>query len=221
MKLAETIIRRKKTVVVIWAIAFIALTPLIINYSHFISYSISSSSLTNTESGKAQSILSSLSPQNSSLIVVVQTSSEESQAQIANSSIAFQNSPNLKTLPYYANSTSAFSAYASFLDSVLSSNTISAIRTFYGNFSSLSTEIYSFPSAFLGNWSASGYTQSSISQTASRSGFSSSSSYESSFVNALNKTFAFQTSMSGAVRVQSAIQGVASESFGTDRKSVV
>jgi RND superfamily putative drug exporter len=214
MKMAETIIRRKKTVVVIWAIAFLALTPLILNYSHFINYSISSNSLSNTESGRAQSILSTLSRQNSSLIVVLQPTSGESIAQLANQSLTFQNSLDSKILPYYANSTSAFSSYASFLDSVLSPSTITTIRTFYGNFSSLSTQIYTFPSAFLGNWSASGYTQNSIAQAASRSGYNYSNNYESAFISALNKTFSSQSSMSGSARIQNATQTAALATFG-------
>ena len=171
MKLAETVIRRKKMVVVIWALIFLALTPLILNYSQYINYSVSSSNLSSSESARAQNLLSQVSQQNSSLLVVVQPGGGESSAQIASKTLAFQESLNSTKLPFHSSSTSAFSAYANFLDGVLTANQTSAIKGFYENFTTLSSQIYLFPAAFLGNWSQSGYSQNSIAQAASMTGY--------------------------------------------------
>jgi RND superfamily putative drug exporter len=184
------------------------------NYGHFINYSVSSNSLSNTESGKAQSILSTIAQQNSSLIVVVQPSPGESIAQLANTSLAFQNSLNQRTIPFYESSNSAFSSYANFLNDVLSPEAISTIRDFYANFSSVSALIYYFPSIFLSQWAGDGYSQSSIAQAATASGYSFSNNYESRFITALNDTFGSQSSMNGPARVQSAVGTAALATFG-------
>jgi putative drug exporter of the RND superfamily len=214
MKYAETVIRRKKLVVVIWALIFLALTPLILNYSHYINYSISSNSLSSSESAKAQNLLSQVSQQNSSLIVVVQPSAGESLAEAANKTLAFQGLLNFTRPPFYSSSNSPFSAYASFLDSILPSNLTSEIREFYKNFTSLSNQVYLFPAAFLGNWSQSGYSQISILHTASMAGYNYSNPYESMFINVLNQSFSGQSLTGAAERVQNATQEAAVASFG-------
>ena len=117
MRISEGIVRRKKIVVLVWALALVAMVPAIMNYSHFVSYSTASGSTSNSESAKAQAILSSLSPQNSSLIVVVQ--SNQSSAKLANRTLGFQAALANAEVPYYSSSSSAFSAYAQFLDSNL------------------------------------------------------------------------------------------------------
>lgn len=188
MDFASIILKRKKTVVLIWAIAFLSLTPLILNYSHFINYSISSNSLTNTESGRAQGLLSSVSPQNSSLIVVVQSKSGESLGDLANRSLAFQEDLGNGFLPYYSSSSSAFSGYDSFLDQVLSANVTALIRETYSDFSELSAKAYTFPSAFLSTWSQEGYSAHSIANAASNAGYNESNPYETAFLNALNRS---------------------------------
>ena len=214
MSLTEKIIRRKRIVVIIWAVVFLAFTPLIMNYSHYISYSISSVSLSNTESGRAQTIVSSLSQQNSSLIVVIQPHPNETVSQLADQSMAFQKSLNSSILPFYATSSSAFSAYAVFLNSIISSQTVAMIQSFYENFSSISNQIYSFPSSFLGNWSSNGFTQGTISLSAANSGYDPSNSYESNFIAALNRSFDSQTLIDAAARVQNAAQLAALATFG-------
>ncbi len=220
VKLAEAVIRRKKIVVVIWALVFLALTPLILNYSQYINYSVSSSSLSSSESARAQNLLSQVSQQNSSLLVVVQSGAGESPAQIANKTLAFQESLNSTKLPFYSSSTSAFSAYANFLDGVLTANQTSTIKGFYENFTSLSSQIYSFPVVFLGNWSQSGYSQNSIAHAASIAGYNYSNPYESIFINALNKTFSYQSVPNGPERVQNATQAAAIAFFGKSNQLV-
>jgi len=206
------VVRRKKLVIVIWAIAFLALTPLILNYSHYISYSVNTSSLSNTESAKAQDIMSTKSQQNSSLVVVItQTPGEQQSTRaLANQTLAFQRALNSASVsPFYSSSESTFSAYAKFLNGILGGNASAAIRNTYSNFSTLTTQVYSFPSAFLGNWSQAGYTQESISQTAAKSGYNTSIPYESIFIKALNQSFVAGSETSGPLRVQNATQAAA------------
>ena len=110
-------IRRKKLVILVWVLALLAAVPAIMDYSHFVSYSTATGSTAASESAKAQAILSSLSPQNSSLIVVVQTS-VNSQS-VANETLQFQKALAQERIPFFSSSASAFSEYASFLDSVM------------------------------------------------------------------------------------------------------
>ena len=117
MKITEGIIRRKKLVVLVWAVALLSLTPAIMNYSHFVSYSTGSGSTSNSESAKAQAILASLSPQNSSLIIVVDAN--QSLASLANKTLQFQGALANAKVPFVTSSTSAFSTYAKLLDATM------------------------------------------------------------------------------------------------------
>ena len=117
MKISEGVIRRRKLVVLAWVVAICALVPAIMNYSHFVSYSTGTGSTSGSESAKAQAVLSSLSPQNSSLTVVV--ASTQDAATLANETLAFQAALGNAKIPYFSSSSSAFSTYASFLDQVM------------------------------------------------------------------------------------------------------
>ena len=101
----------------VWVLALVAMVPAILNYSHFISYSSNSGSTGDSESSKAQAVLSDLSPQNSSLIVVIESS--QSPAVLANRTLQFQNALTMAKTPFFSSSSSAFSAYAQFLDSAM------------------------------------------------------------------------------------------------------
>jgi RND superfamily putative drug exporter len=214
MGFAETVIRRKKTVIFVWAIIFLALTPLILNYSHYIDYSINTNSLSNSESSKAQAILSQISRQNSSLLVVVQPRAGENSSEIANKTLAFQEALVSNKLPYYSSSNSSYSDYANFLDSVLTAGRVNATRGFYENFTFLSSQVYSFPNAFLANWSKTGYTQNSITRAATNAGYNYSNPYDSIFVNALNQSFINNAQESAIERIQNATAQAAIASFG-------
>jgi RND superfamily putative drug exporter len=107
-------------VVIVWAIVFVALAPLMLNYSHFISYSTSSSALSSSESSRAQAILSGLSPQNSSLIVVIQ--SGQSSARLGAEVLQLQSALASQRIPFYSSSSSAFSSYAQYLDTIQGGN---------------------------------------------------------------------------------------------------
>jgi putative drug exporter of the RND superfamily len=117
LQFAEGVIRRKKLVILVWVLALLSMVPAALNYSHFVSYSTATSSTDSSESGKAQAILSSLSPENSSLIVVVQP--DQSFAGLANRTLQFQSALVHAKIPFLSSSTSAFSDYATFLDSVM------------------------------------------------------------------------------------------------------
>ncbi len=117
MRLSEGVIRRKRLVILVWVVALVAMVPAILDYSHFVSYSTSSSSTANSESGRAQAILSNLSPQNSSLIVVVGTN--QSSTDLGNRTLQFQRALAEAKVPFLSSSSSAFSTYARFLDSVM------------------------------------------------------------------------------------------------------
>lgn len=116
MELSGVIVRRRRLVIAAWALAFIGMTPLILNYSHYVNYSSSSSALSNSESAKANDILAALSPQNSTLIVVVQTNT--TQVQTGGAILKFQSELASMKIPFVTGSTSAFSNYEAYLDSI-------------------------------------------------------------------------------------------------------
>ncbi len=212
MKISGFVVHRKKTVIIIWVIVLLALTPLLLSYGQYISYSESPKSLTNSESGKAQQVLSTLAPSNSILTVVFQPGAGESIGKIESQTLAFQKALNASGIPFYSGSSSAFSSYEKFLDGVLTNTTVLSIRDTYYNFSELSTQVYSFPSAFLGNWSQSAFSQGSINQTATRAAYDG-SDYESLFLKDLNQTYSASASLSPTERVQNATATAAIPSF--------
>ena len=112
MRLSETILKRRRLVVLVWVVTFLAATPAILNYSHFISYSQSSSAISSSESSKAQAALAGLSPQNSTLVVVVK--SNASAVETGGDILKFQSALASKHIPYFTTSTSAFSEFANF-----------------------------------------------------------------------------------------------------------
>ena len=114
MKISEGIIRRKKLVVLVWGLVLVSMVPAVMNYTHFVSYSTGSGSASSSESSKAQAILSGVPQQNSSLIVVVQSS--QGSAFIANKALQFQQAIAKAHIPFVTSSVSAFSTYARLLD---------------------------------------------------------------------------------------------------------
>jgi len=126
MRLSETVVNRRRLVVLVWALAFLAATPAILNYSHFISYSQSSSAISSSESSKAQAALAGLSPQNSTLVVVVKSSG--SAVETGDNILEFQSDLASKHLAYFTTSTSAFSEYANFLEAVQGESGLSYVE---------------------------------------------------------------------------------------------
>ncbi|MCL5017938.1 MAG: MMPL family transporter [Candidatus Parvarchaeota archaeon] len=68
------ILEHKKIIIAIWLIVLVASIPAIMSYSHYINYSSSTSSVINSESANAQSILNSYKQQNQSLTIFVNSS---------------------------------------------------------------------------------------------------------------------------------------------------
>lgn len=212
MRISDFVIQRKKTVIVIWILVFLALSPLLLNYGQFISYSVIPKSLTDSESEKAQAILSSeLSLSNSTLIVEFQPGGVLTADQIVNETLAFQRTLNSSSIPFYSGSISAPTAYQKFLEEVLTPSVVNGILETYYNFTQLATEVYSFPSSFLGNWSQYDYSQLSISLAAARAYYNG-SSYEASFLKDLNQTYSLD-SLTPMERVQNATGMAAISSF--------
>ena len=222
MDLPSLIRKRKKTVILVWAIIFIVLAPLMVSYGKFVSYSISSSALSNTESGKAQAVLTSFSPSNSSLTVVVPidaSSANNNFESLVNSTLQFQNAVNSSGITNFFGTKSAFSDYEQFLDEILTPNTGLILNT-YGNISLLSSEVYSFPSRFIGNWSTSGYSQASINATALKAQETSdNSTYVALFLASLNSSYATSPSLDPAIRVQNSTEMAAAITFSSQQQN--
>lgn len=178
--------KRRLLVIVVWAVAFLAATPALMGYSHFISYSNSSTSNPNAESQIASNILSNSSRQNSTLFLVVQENPYTVHG-IANSTLAFQNAISKGAIANYSSSDSPYSAYEAFLNTALSARAQSLVSA-YENMSLASMQIYSFPAAFLINWSSLSYNSSLVQKAADVSGLNSSNAYQAAFVSALNLT---------------------------------
>ena len=196
--------KRKKTVVVLWAIVFLALVPVLLNYTQYIGYSITPGSISSSESARAQRILSTVSSSNSTLVVVFQPTSNESREQIMNETLTFQEALAQSHVPYLSASTSAFSDYKEFLKQVITTKLVSGVKNTYDNFSLLGLKVYDFPSTFLSNWNRFGSTQESIQQAAAASSYNG-SKYESLFLQDLNDTFQnLPIDSPATVRVQNA-----------------
>lgn len=222
MDFPSLIRKRKKTIVLVWAIIFIALAPLMLTYGKFVSYSISSSALSNTESGKAQTVLASFTPFNSSLTVVVPINNSQANQNfesLVNSTLQFQNAVNSSAIPNLLNTKSAFSDYQQFLDEILEPNAGSILST-YGNISLFSNQVYSFPSRFIGNWSTSGYAQSAINATATKAQETTdNTTYIALFLANLNLSYTTSPTLDPATRVQNATEAAAAISFGADQQN--
>ena len=188
VRLHNIVLKRRLLVIIVWAVVFLAVTPALMNYSHFISYSNSATSNPNAESQIASNILANSSKQNSTLFLVVQENPYSSSG-IANNTLDFQAALNNRPVSNYSASDSPYSAYAAFLNSALSGRAQSLLSS-YENISLASSEIYSFPAAFLGNWSNLSYNSSLIYTAASSSEFNVSNNYQNNFISGLNSTIA-------------------------------
>jgi putative drug exporter of the RND superfamily len=208
MRVSEFVVQRKKTVIVFWTIAFLALTPLLLNYGQHISYSVTPESLSNSESARAQQLLSPVAPSNSTLVVVFQPSKGEPMSEIENRTVSFQKALNASDIPFFSGSSSVFSTYEKFLGEVLTGEVVSGMRVTYSNFTTLATKVYSFPNSVLGNWSQYGYTRDSIRQAATKASYDG-SGYESLFLTDLNQTFSVDPSLNPAEKIQNATASAA------------
>ncbi len=186
MKLQKLIIKRRLLVVLVWAVILLASTPAIMGYTHFISYSNSSSTNNASESQVASNILSNASKGNSSLLLFV-SSNPYNNSSLASSTLKFQNALENVSIVNLSTSTSPYSAYESFLNSVLV-NQSSSITNSYYSLKNASISLYGFPFQFLANWSKLGNNSSQVNAAATASGLNISNAYETAFVDTVNST---------------------------------
>jgi len=128
-RIVNSAISHKKLVVILWVVGIILLTPVIVSYTNYVSYSSATSVSSHFESTKASDILSKINPQNSSLTVVISVPSADNLS-IANSTLNFQDKISNSSIKYVSTTESAFSAYASFLNGI------------YGKYSHLINQTY-------------------------------------------------------------------------------
>ncbi len=183
MAISDLLIRRKKTVILIWVIVLVASTPAILGYSHFISYNTSSSTTANTESAVASRIISNSLPQNESLIIVISGNPYASTG-IANSTLKMELAISTAGISNITGSDSPFSAYSTYIDNILNGSS-AEIRSVYSAMQNASNAVFSFPSSFLAAWASYDFNSSLIYTAAQDAGFNG-SSYESAFISEVN-----------------------------------
>jgi len=180
MNIPKWLIKHSKAVIIIWIVAALAAVPAVMSYSHYLSYSNSVSTSSNSESQRAQDILSSQFPQNQSLTLVV--NKNPFMSGVAATTISLQEKLQDSGIKNLSNTSSPFSQYATLINDEVGSYR-SAMTSLYSNFNSSAFQVYSFPSAFMANYSSS----STVWQIAEKSGYNG-SNYEKDFLSAFNKT---------------------------------
>lgn len=194
-----------------WFIAMLISFPAILYYTKFIDYSSQQSALPNSESARAQSILSGSVGQNDTLIVAINISGISLQT-LANKTLSFQNAVMDKKIPFVSQTESVYTSYAKFIDKAIYNYT-GLIKNTYYNLTYLSEEIYSFPGAFLAAWKDSNYSSASINESAYAAGYNG-SGYEESFLKVLESVAASNLTNNPSGIVQSSILATAPIFYG-------
>ncbi len=116
MNISRILTKRRIVIILVWAVILLALIPAYTGYSHFIDYSTSSSSSAHSESGTAQNIINSKFPDNSSLIVAVNTSGVNPEsAAFSEKILNYQNNISRLNLKDFSSTSSIYSVYESIL----------------------------------------------------------------------------------------------------------
>lgn len=186
MNLAKSIIRRKYAVIAVWVIAILAMTPAVMDYSHYIQYSNQVSSNIKSESSQVSNIIEKAKLSNSTLFILI-TKNPYNSTLIANRTLDMQAAISSAGLRNLSSTSSPFSAYASFIDKIIKNNATS-ISSIYNSTMDNATRMYSFPAAFYRNWSSFSYRYDDIYSAAVLSGYESSNNYEKNFIQELNTT---------------------------------
>ncbi len=207
MKVSGFIIRRKKTVIILWAVLILAATPAILGYSHYITYSSAGAVNPNSESQIASQILEKSHTTNSSLVILVLQNPFLNNT-TAVRTLSMQKDIQNKNIRELASTSSPFSTYAEFINKAVGSNA-SKIASLYNETSSNATSMYSFPSSFYSNWSSNFFRYDSIMASAYASGYNSSNPYQEAFISELNNT-ARANNVSGSESVSQPLQAVRS-----------
>jgi RND superfamily putative drug exporter len=201
-----------------WAIFFVVLTPTALTYTHVINYSGSSSSPSGSESDRAQALLSTVVPSHSTLIVAVNVSSL-SGAAARNATLAFQEAVSAQRIAYLNSTSSAYSAFASYLDSSFGAE-VPTVRSLGATLTNLTNAVYGFPSRFLSAWGTAGATRGTINSTYTDLN-GSTTGYEAAFRLALWSNFSSSTK--DVAQVQGAVEAAAPGYFaaGPERNATL
>ncbi len=175
----ETLLKRKKMVIIIWIIVILALIPLTLNYTNYINYGNTTNNI-QSESEEVQNLLANTSTQNSSLYVIV--TANPYNISLANKTLNFQDQISRENIKNFSSSSSPYSEYANFLNNVIG-NKSKGIAELYTNFSYYAKFILGFPASFYRNFSS----NESIMTIARLSGYNN-SSFESLFLYNFNET---------------------------------
>lgn len=197
-----------------WVIILAASLPALFHYSSYISYITSTPGLSRSESARAQSLLSTVQPQNESLLLVVKVSPSQPQTQLAKATLNFQKTLKSSGVPNLSSTQSAFSSYAQFIDQLVSSYA-PAIRASCNNFTQASNQIYSYPSEFLKAWISTGYSHTSI-KSVLESTNCTGQGYELAFYTYFNATLEAHPTFKPATLVQNAVYDAVSQTMATD-----
>lgn len=206
------VIKRRKTVIITWVIALLLLTPAIMAYGNYVSYSSSTGGNANSESAQASRILSSINPQNSTLTVVVSLPSLAGSG-VANRTLDFQNNITQAGLPYFSKTSSAFSQYSAFIDGIAHQSG-SYINYTYAAIKQQSDLIFWFPSSFYQQWDLLGLNTSLVYTAAVNAGYSN-STQENYFLSALNSSIAANPASSAYENTANATSATALQFYGT------
>lgn len=180
MKIAKTLLEKRKIILIIWIVAILAATPALMKYSGYISYSTTSLAGNHSESSIANTILSNNTQENQTLLVAIQANPYNNTT-VATEVLAMQESMKNASIYGVSGTMSPFSAYAAFINDT-SGKSSTLIRDLYYTIKNTSILVFSFPHNFYVNWSVTGYNQSEIYTVANESGYNS-SVYERQFLN--------------------------------------
>lgn len=203
MSLTQKIRKKRILVVIIWVVILLLMIPAVLGYSGFLTYSTTTNVSSHAESTIANKIVSEKYQQNSTLIVVINSTYYQnlSSSDTAKSILAFQSSLNSSSLKYFSGSQSIYSAYMTAINKEFNKSNIENIRDAYSGINATSHDIFSFPSNFYAHWEINSFANSSIYTAAESSGYNNSNSYERDFISSINNTTG-----SPFGRVSSAIQ---------------
>jgi RND superfamily putative drug exporter len=147
-------------VVAAWVGFFLVATPTALLYTHSINYDPSGNGPPGTESAKAASVIASVAPQNSTLLVALEHGNlDPSELQFR--TLQLQTNLSSARIPYFAGSSSVYSAYAAYLDAGYGGLARSA-RAMGTNVTALSSSVYGLPGSFLAAWTAVGASRATI-----------------------------------------------------------
>ncbi len=206
------VINRRKTVIIVWVVALLLMTPVIMTYGNYVSYSNSTGGNSNTQSAQASKILSSVNPQNSTLTVVVTLPSLTGQ-DVASKVLDFQNNLTQSGIPYVSKTSSAFSQYASFIDGIARQSG-SFINFTYEAISHQSELIFKFPSQFYQQWEKLGFNSTLTYEAAVNAGYTN-TTQENYFLNAVNSSISSNPATSPYDITANATGATALYFFGT------